>query len=142
LIAKSSAVFISRGDDSGTHKKEKVLWAAANIKPEGALYVQAGQGMGAVLIIANEKQAYTLTDRGTQTAFDDKINLEILYQGDDVLFNPYHVMAVNPAIHSHVNYELASQYINFVTSEEGQESIKNFRKSGQQLFYPDAISPD
>ena len=142
LIAKENAAFISRGDDSGTDKKEKVLWAAANIKPEGAWYVQAGQGMGAVLIIANEKQAYTLTDRGTQIAFDDKINLEILYQGDEVLFNPYHIMAVNPAVHSHVNYELASKYIDFVTSDEGQDIINNFRKSGQQLFYPDAINPD
>lgn len=141
MIAKTEAAFISRGDDSGTHKKEQALWAVANIKPEGDWYLQVGQGMGAVLTIANEKQAYTLTDRGTQIAFDDKISLEILYQGDDILFNPYHVMAVNPAVHSHVNYELATKYINFVTSEQGQNIIKDFRKSDQQLFYPDANQP-
>jgi tungstate transport system substrate-binding protein len=142
MIVKANAAFISRGDDSGTHKKEKALWIAANIKPEGVWYIQVGQGMGAVLTITNEKQAYTLTDRGTQIAFNDKINLEVLYQGDEVLFNPYHVMAVNPELHDHVNYELATKYIDFVTGEEGQKIIKNFRKSGQQLFYPDAINPD
>ena len=141
LISKANTAFISRGDDSGTHKKEKALWAAAKMKPEGAWYLQVGQGMGTVLTIANEKQAYTLTDRGTQIAFDDKMSLEILYQGDEILFNPYHIMAVNPETHGHVNYELAKKYINFVTGEEGQNIIKNFRKSGQQLFYPDANQP-
>ena len=141
MIAKTEAAFISRGDDSGTHKKEQALWIAADIKPEGAWYLQVGQSMGAVLTIADEKQAYTLTDRGTQIAFDDKISLDILYQGDEVLFNPYHVMAVNPAVHGHVNYELATKYINFVTSEQGQNIIKDFRKSDQQLFYPDTNQP-
>jgi len=141
LIAKKKVTFISRGDNSGTHKKEQALWAVANIKPEGVWYLQVGQGMGAVLTIANEKQAYTLTDRGTQIAFNDKSSLEIIYQGDDILFNPYHVMAVNPDVHDHVNYELAVKYIDFVTSEEGQKIINNFRKSGEQLFYPDANQP-
>lgn len=139
LIAASELVFISRGDDSGTHKKEKQLWQSAGITPEGDWYLSVGQGMGAVLNISYEKEAYTLTDRGTYIAYSDKNNLEILYEGDKALFNPYHVMAVSPAIHRHVKYTLARQYIDFVTGEEGQEIIRNYRLSGQQLFYPDAI---
>lgn len=139
LIDKVKATFISRGDDSGTHKKEKQLWLAADVKPEGDWYIQAGQGMGAVLKIADEKQAYALTDRGTQIAYADKMNLKVLFEGDKALFNPYHVMAVNPDKHAHVNYALAKKYIDFVTSEEGQTIISDFKKSGQQLFYPDAV---
>lgn len=137
-IANKHAVFISRGDDSGTHKKEKQLWQIAGLKPEGKWYVAAGQGMGAVLKIADEKQAYALTDRGTQIAYSDKMGLKVLFEGDEVLFNPYHVMAVNPKKHSHVKYDLASQYIEFVTGQEGQAIIAGYRKGGQQLFYPDA----
>ena len=136
-IAKVQADFISRGDDSGTHKKEKKLWLIANVKPEGNWYIQAGQGMGAVLNIANEKQAYTLADRGTQIAYADKMSLKVLFDGDTVLFNPYHVMAVNPVKHPHVNYDLTTKYIEFVTGKEGQAIIAGFKKSGQQLFYPD-----
>ncbi len=139
LIANNQVDFISRGDNSGTHKKEKALWLAVNIEPKGKWYLQAGQGMGAVLKIADEKQAYTLTDRGTQIAYADKMSLKLLFEGNDALFNPYHVMAVNPEKHPHVNYELASKYINFVTSEQGQTIIANFKKAGQQLFYPTAI---
>lgn len=138
-IATSQSEFISRGDDSGTHKKEKSLWKVAGIEPEGQWYIAAGQGMGAVLKIADEKQAYALTDRGTQIAYADKMSLKERYEGDEVLFNPYHVMAVNPAKHTHVNYDLTSKYIEFVTSEEGQEIIASFRKANQQLFYPDAV---
>jgi len=137
-IANKHAVFISRGDDSGTHKKEKQLWQIAALKPEGKWYVAAGQGMGAVLKIADEKQAYALTDRGTQIAYSDKMGLKVLFEGDELLFNPYHVMAVNPKKHSHVKYDLASQYIEFVTGQEGQAIIAGYRKGGQQLFYPDA----
>lgn len=139
LIAKSQTAFISRGDDSGTHKKEKSLWSAANMTPDGSWYIQAGQGMGAVLKIADEKQAYALTDRGTQIAYADKLSLSVVFEGDDALFNPYHVMAVNPAKHSYVNYDLAKKYIEFITGEQGQNIISNFRKQDQQLFYPDAI---
>lgn len=138
FIAKAKAEFVSRGDDSGTHKKEKSLWTLAGHKPEGTWYIQAGQGMGAVLKIADEKQAYALTDRGTQIAYEDKMSLKVVFEGDDALFNPYHVMAVNPKTHKYVNYELAKKYIQFVTGSEGQNIIKNFRKSNQQLFYPDA----
>ena len=137
-IANKHAVFISRGDDSGTHKKEKQLWEIAALKPEGKWYVAAGQGMGAVLKIADEKQAYALTDRGTQIAYSDKMGLKVLFEGDEILFNPYHVMAVNPEKHSHVKSDLASKYIEFVTGEEGQAIIAGYRKGGQQLFYPDA----
>ena len=137
-IAQAEAGFISRGDDSGTHKKEKLLWKAAKISPSGAWYAEAGQGMGTVLTIANEKQAYALSDRGTQIAMAGKLSLKVLFGGDKALFNPYHVMAVNSAKHAGVNYDLASKYINFVTSAEGQAIIAGFKKGGQQLFYPDA----
>jgi len=137
-IAHTKSAFISRGDDSGTHKKEKILWAGANIAPVGSWYVEVGQGMGAVLNIANEKQAYALTDRGTQIAFADKLSLVIAFEGDAELFNPYHVMAVNPVKHSGAKHALAMKYIKFVTGKEGQEIIAGFRKGGQQLFYPDA----
>lgn len=138
-IASAQATFISRGDDSGTHKKEKQLWTNAAVEPQGTWYIQAGQGMGAVLKIADEKQAYALTDRGTQIAYADKMSLVVTFEGDKALFNPYHVMAVNPAIHTHVKYELATKYIDFVTSEQGQKLIAEFKKGGQQLFYPDAV---
>jgi tungstate transport system substrate-binding protein len=140
LLADSQSEFVSRGDDSGTHKKEKALWKQAEIEPKGKWYMQAGQGMGAVLKIADEKQAYALTDRGTQIAYSDKMSLKVVYQGDEALFNPYHVMAVNPEKHAHVNYGLAKKYIDFVTGEQGQAIINNFRKAGQQLFYPDAVN--
>jgi tungstate transport system substrate-binding protein len=138
-IAASKSEFVSRGDDSGTHKKEKNLWTQAGIEPSGNWYIQAGQGMGAVLKIADEKQAYALTDRGTQIAYADKMNLKVLFEGDSALFNPYHVMAVNPEKHQFVNYDLAKKYIDFVTGEQGQKIIAGFKKSGQQLFYPDAV---
>ena len=140
LIAKHQATFISRGDDSGTDKKEKALWRSAQITPKGKWYIQAGQGMGAVLKIADEKQAYALTDRGTQIAYADKMSLVVTYQGDKSLFNPYHVMAVNPKKHPHVKYDLAMKYIDFVTGEQGQKIINSFRKLEQQLFYGDVVS--
>lgn len=137
-VAKSQSSFVSRGDDSGTHKKEKHLWETAGIKPKGKWYQAAGQGMGAVLRIADDKQAYALTDRGTQIAYSEKMTLKIKFEGDAGLFNPYHVMAVNPEKHKHVRYDLAKKYIGFVTGKEGQAIIENFRKGGRQLFYPDA----
>ncbi len=138
-IATRHSVFISRGDDSGTHKKEKTIWKQAEIIPQGDWYLSVGQGMGAVLRIADDKQAYTLTDRGTQIAYADKITITLLFEGDPVLFNPYHIMAVNPEKHAHVRYDLAKKYIEFVTGKEGQSIIKNYRVGGQPLFYPDVI---
>lgn len=137
-ISNSKSGFVSRGDDSGTHKKEKQLWEQAKIEPKGNWYSAVGQGMAAVLRIADDKQAYALTDRGTQISYSDKMSLTILFEGDAVLFNPYHVMAVNPDKHKYVNYNLAKKYISFVTSKEGQMIINDFRKGKQQLFYPDA----
>ncbi len=135
-IFKSEATFISRGDDSGTHKKERAIWKLAELEPDGNWYLAVGQGMGAVLKIANDKQAYTLTDRGTWLAYRDKLELEIVSEGDPVLFNPYHVIAVNPTQHAHAKYKLASEYIYFITSKEGQMLIQNFKVKGEQLFYP------
>ena len=139
-IALSQATFVSRGDDSGTHKKEKQLWEQAVIVPKGGWYASVGQGMGIALNIANEKQGYILTDRGTQIAFSGKISLKLLFEGDSALFNPYHVMAVNPKKHPNANYDLAKKYINFVTSQLGQKIIADYKKAGKQLFYPDAVS--
>jgi tungstate transport system substrate-binding protein len=139
-IAQSKSFFISRGDDSGTHKKEKQLWRTAGVTPGGDWYLSAGQGMGAVLTIANEKQAYTLTDRGTYIAMKSKLQLPVLVEGDERLHNPYGVIAVNPAKHPHVKYAAAMKFIEWLTSREAQDIIRNFRKEGEVLFYPDAIA--
>jgi len=140
-IAEARAPFISRGDDSGTHKKEKFLWKKAGTVPKGRWYSEAGQGMGAVIQIANEKLAYTLADRGTYLAYKNKVSLKILCEGDADLFNPYGIMCVNPAKHTHVNYVLAMAYIGWVTSPEGQKIIGEFGKEkfGQPLFIPVAV---
>lgn len=137
-IAESQADFVSRGDDSGTHKKELELWQQAGLEPQGSWYIAAGQGMGAVLKLADEKLGYALTDRGTQIAFAEKMDLVILNEGDKALGNPYHIMAVNPHKHPHVRYDLAKQYMDFITSETGQKLIADFKVNGQQLFYPNA----
>jgi len=136
-IANGQITFISRGDDSGTNKKELQLWKLAGIEPKGDWYMSAGQGMGAVLRIADNKQGYTLTDRGTQIAFSDKITLKVKFEGDDRLFNPYHVMAVNPEKGKHIRYDLAKKYIEFMVGDQGQAIISNFKKGDEQLFYPD-----
>lgn len=138
-ISEGKAPFVSRGDDSGTDKKEKAVWKAAGIKPEGTWYLQAGQGMGPVLLMASEKQGYTLSDRGTYIAYEDKIDLPILLEGDKVLFNPYGIIAVNPKKHPAVQYELAKKFIDYVTGPEGQRIINNYKKKGKQLFYSDAV---
>lgn len=138
-IIHSQSAFISRGDDSGTHKKEKQLWKQLGEEPKGIWYSAVGQGMGAVLRIADDKQAYALTDRGTQIVFADQISLKVLFQGDSALYNPYHVMAVNPEKHHQVNYDLAIKYIDFVVSPQGQTIIASYTKNGQKLFYPDAV---
>ena len=140
-IAQSATGFISRGDNSGTHKKEMALWQAARLSPEGAWYLSVGQGMGAVLKIADDKQAYTLTDRGTYLAFVGKIELAIAYEGAAELLNPYHVILVNPEKHPHVQTALAQKYVDFIRGEQGQRIIREFRISGEQLFIPDVISP-
>ncbi len=137
-LAASGSYFVSRGDDSGTHKMEMSLWAAAGLEPGGDWYLPAGQGMGAVLTIANEKGAYALADRGTYLAFREKLSLEVLVEGDNRLFNPYGVIAVNPALHAHVNYIDAMTFIGWLTSPDGQAIIGEFKIGGQALFTPDA----
>jgi tungstate transport system substrate-binding protein len=137
-IAESESLFISRGDNSGTHTKEKNIWAESGIEPSGAWYREAGQGMGAVITIADNEQAYTLADRGTYLAYRGDIDLGIRVEGDPLLFNPYAVIAVDPEMHSHVKNDLARELIDFLVSEEGQEIIGNYRVEGEQLFTPDA----
>jgi tungstate transport system substrate-binding protein len=141
-IAEARATFISRGDRSGTHTKELHLWGRAVVKPSLPWYLEAGRGMGAVLIIADQKRAYTLTDRGTYLAFRQKLELLILFEKDPTLLNPYHVIAVNPARHPKVNYLGAMLFIGWLTSPEGQGIIGSFGKEkfGQPLFVPTAIS--
>lgn len=140
-ISQTEALFISRGDDSGTYKKELALWEKAGIVPQGIWYSEAGQGMGAVIQIANQKLAYTLADRGSYLAYSGKINLQVLCEEDPDLFNPYGIIAVNPAKFPHVNYILAMAYIEWVTSTQGQSIIREFGKDrfGQPLFIPIAV---
>ncbi len=137
-IAEAKSTFISRGDRSGTHAKELQLWERAGVKPSLPWYLEAGRGMGAVLVIADQKRAYTLTDRGTYLAFRQKLDLAFLFEKDPILSNPYHVIAVNPARHPKVNYLGAMLFIGWLTSPEGQEMIRDFGKErfGQPLFLP------
>jgi len=138
-IAKTGSLFISRGDDSGTHKKEKSIWKAAGVEPDGTWYLESGQGMGTVLQMAHEKLAYTISDRGTFLAYRPKIDLIVISEGDTALYNPYGVIAVNPDRHSQVKYVRAMTLIGWLTSPECQKMIGEFTKGGEVLFHPDAI---
>ncbi len=137
-IRDTKSAFVSRGDDSGTHKKELSLWKSVNYSPQGDWYKSVGQGMGKVIQITNEMGAYTMTDRGTWLAYLSRSNLALLYQGDPPLFNPYGIIAVNPKKHSHVNYAAAESLINWLTSDKGQHLIGEFKVKGEQLFIPNA----
>lgn len=137
-IAAAGQTFVTRGDDSGTHKKELILWKAANVQPQGAWYLSAGQGMSEVLFMASERGAYTLSDRSTFTALMTKIDLDLLFAGDQALHNPYGVIAVNPARFPEVNHAAAKQFVDWITSKEGQKLIAGFKVNGQQLFFPSA----
>ncbi|MFC5511687.1 extracellular solute-binding protein [Massilia jejuensis] len=137
-IAASGARFISRGDNSGTDVMEKGYWQTAGTKPAGSAYVAAGLGMGEVLNMAAEMRAYTLTDRATYGAYKAKTGLAILVEGDKRMFNPYGIIAVNPAKHPGVNYRGARQLIDWITSPEGQARIAAFKPAGEQLFFPTA----
>jgi tungstate transport system substrate-binding protein len=146
-IADAQATFVSRGDDSGTHTKELVIWSESGVEPGGEWYQETGSGMGNTLTIADESSAYTLADRGTFLSMQDNVDLEILLQGPieggpELLANPYGIMAVNPEIHSNVNYQLAMAYIGFFTSPDGQELVANYTANGEQLFFPRALSED
>jgi tungstate transport system substrate-binding protein len=137
LIADAGAPFISRGDDSGTHRMELRLWESAEIDPAGqSWYSSIGQGMGDTLIMASEQLGYAMTDRATYVANKDNLDLVIVLEGDPILFNQYGVMAVNPELHPHVKYEYAMMYINFLMSDEGQELINSFQINGETLFFP------
>ncbi len=139
-LAGGKVGFVSRGDDSGTHKREKSLWKAAGIVPHGKWYIESGQGMGAVLQMADEKRGYTLTDRGTYIAYADKINLEIVYKEDKGFFNPYGIIAVNPTKHPHIQYKSAKKFIDYLTGTLGQKIIADYTRNGQHLFFPNAVT--
>lgn len=137
-IALNEAIFVSRGDQSGTHTREKQLWTMAGLKPMGDWYLEAGRGMGEVLTMANERQGYTLTDRGTYIAYQGKVDLEIMVEGDERLFNPYGVIAVNPKLHPHVQFDLTMKFINYLVSPDAQQRINAYEIAGQQLFFATA----
>ncbi len=137
-IADRQTVFVSRGDDSGTHKKERSLWSGASIQPDGPWYREAGQGMGKVLQMANELEAYTLADRGTWLAYRDKSNLRVLFQGDEKLFNPYAIIEVSRQKYPDLNHQGAQALIDWIRGPQGQQAIGAFRKAGEQLFTPSA----
>jgi len=135
-IAAEQAIFISRGDGSPTHKKEKEIWAQAGHKPSGNWYVSTGQAMSAVLMIASEKQAYTFADRQTFAALAKNLKLVILIEGDPVLRKTYSIIAANPKKYAQAKYGDAARFIKWLTSAEGQALIKGFRMHETQVFYP------
>jgi tungstate transport system substrate-binding protein len=140
-IKEKGAAFISRGDKSGTHIAELKLWQEAGIdieKDKGSWYKSIGQGMGAALNTASAAEAYVLTDRGTWLSFKNRRDLAILVQDDKRLFNQYGVILVNPAKHPHVKKEQGQQFIDWLISPEGQAAIKDYRISGQPLFFPNS----
>jgi tungstate transport system substrate-binding protein len=140
-IADGEAIFASRGDDSGTHKKERALWKQAGIDPtaaSGSWYRETGSGMGATLNAAAGMGAYTMSDRATWLAFKNKEALEILAQGDDRLFNQYGVILVNPEKHSNVKAEAGQEFIDWLIGAEGQKAIASYKVGGEQLFFPNA----
>ncbi len=144
-IGEGEQVFVSRGDDSGTHKKELELWGAAAFDPRpasGGWYRESGSGMGATLNAASAMPGYTLTDRASWVSFGNKGELEILVEGDPRLHNPYAAIVVNPERHPHVRASEAQTFVDWLTSARGQKAIAAFRVDGQQLFFPDAIGAD
>ena len=142
-ISSSKSLFASRGDDSGTHKKERQLWQLAAIdvmSQSGNWYRETGSGMGATLNIAVGMGAYTLCDRATWIAFGNKTTMAILSEGDALLFNQYGVMLVNPANHPHVKHQFGRVFMDWLTGIKGQAAIANYRLEGKQLFFPNATN--
>lgn len=137
-IVDSKTRFISRGDNSGTDQMEKTYWKEVGTQPQGSAYVSAGLGMGEVLNMAAEMQAYTLTDRATYIAYRARTGLDIVVEGDEKMFNPYGIIAVNPQKHPSANYKGAMQLVEWITSAEGQKMIADFKVDGQQIFFPSA----
>ena len=139
-VADAEHVFVSRSDDSGTHKKELELWAAAGVDPSpasGEWYRESGSGMGATLNVASSMAGYTLTDRASWVSFGNKGELDILVEGDERLHNPYSAIVVNPERHPHVRAREAQIFVDWLTSARGQAAIDAFRIDGEQLFFPD-----
>lgn len=148
IIFEGEFKFVSRGDESGTHTKEKELWQDAGFDYESEIdifenqwYLSVGGGMGNALIIANEMKAYTLSDEGTFWAFEGNLDLDIVLREDQNLMNQYSVIPINPDKHSHVNYDLSMKFVNWITSSDTQEKIANFEKNGHGLFVPNADGP-
>lgn len=142
-ISETKSMFLSRADKSGTHSKELSIWKVAGVSPSGAKdkwYNEAGLGMGDLLTMTNETKGYTLVDSGTWGAMKDKLgNLEVMVQGDKILFNPYGVITVNPVKYTNTNSKAAAAFTEFITSKEGQAIIGDYtNKNGQKLFVPDA----
>jgi tungstate transport system substrate-binding protein len=140
-IAETGSTFVSRGDDSGTHRAELRFWQEAGVDARaasGTWYLEAGAGMGATLNIAAAKPAYTLSDRGTWLSFENRADLELLLAGDPRLFNQYGAMLVNPERHPHVKKDWGMAFLDWITSPEGQEAIASFTIGGEQLFFPNA----
>ena len=140
-ISSGRTLFASRGDDSGTHQKERRLWASAGIDPttsSGDWYRETGSGMGATLNVAVGMNAYAMTDRATWISFGNKQGFKVLFDNDQQLFNQYGIILVNPARHSHVNAKDGQIFINWMLGKEGQTAIANYTLDGQQLFFPNA----
>ncbi len=137
-LSAGEAMFISRGDDSGTHKKETEIWDMSGLSPSGDWYREIGAGMGAALNMASVTDSYTLTDRGTWISFGNKGSLAVLFSSEPPLFNPYGLILVNPERHEHVRHDLAVQFADWLTSLSGQNAISEFRVAGQQLFCPNS----
>ncbi len=135
-IAAAKSVFVSRGDSSGTHAKEKELWGMGGSGPTGRWYLSVGKGMGETLTMAGQVRAYVLVDRGTFIRFLPKIDLVVLVEGDKALYNPYSVIAVNPARHAHTKYDEVMKFIEFLTSDEGRKLIGDYKVGGEVLFHP------
>lgn len=140
-IGEAGAAFVSRGDQSGTHKKEEALWRQAGLTPRGRWHLESGTGMGETLLIAYSKRGYTLTDRGTYLALRRRMDLEVLLEGDSTLRNPYHVIEVNSARHPKVHAEGARRFAEFLVGPDIQRLIATFglTRYGRPLFFPDAL---
>jgi len=135
-ILNANGTFVSRGDDSGTDKMEKSYWELVGSRPRGPQYLSAGQGMGEVLTMAANVRGYTLSDRATYSAYRTRVGLDLLVQGDRRMFNPYGVIAVNPARYRDVNFKGAMLFIEWITGPEGRRAIADFKVNGEQLFFP------
>ena len=137
-IAGAGELFVSRGDDSGTHRREMKLWRDSGLSPAGGWYREVGLGMGRTLQIADQMNAYTLTDRGTWLASRSRLRIELLFEADPPLLNPYGIIAVNPERHRHANHAAALELISWITSPQAQHAIAEFRIDGRSLFEPAA----